>query len=168
LDPHQTPPSAAGSAHPVPYRERWYEDYPVGEVAEFGDHLVTEAEVLEFARRYDPQPFHTDPTVAADSIYGGIIGSGWMTCAIAMRLMVDHYISPQASMGSPGIDALRWIKPVRPGDRLSMRVTVLESRVSQSKPDRGMILLRWEALNQDRTTVMSMDGWGMYRRRPTV
>ena len=152
----------------MPYRERWYEDYPVGEVVEFGDHLVTEAEVLEFARRYDPQPFHIDPAVAAESIYGGIIGSGWMTGAIAMRLMVDHYISPLASMGSPGLDALRWLKPVRPGDRLSMRVTVLESRVSQSKPDRGMILLRWEALNQDRTTVMSMDGWGMYRRRPTV
>lgn len=159
-------PGATAPASPPDYRSRWYEDYPVGEIAEFGDHLVTETELLDFARRYDPQPFHIDPAFAAQSIYGGIIGSGWMTCAIAMRLMVDHYISPQASMGSPGIDALRWIKPVRAGDRLSMRITVLESRVSQSKPDRGMILLRWEMLNQERVTVMSMDGWGMYRRRP--
>jgi len=150
------------------YRERWYEDYPVGETVEFGDHLVTQDEVLEFARRYDPQPFHVDPAAAAQSIYGGLIASGWMTSSIAMRLMVDHYLSPQSSMGSPGVDELRWLRPVRPGDRLRMRVTVLDSRVSQSKPDRGMILLLWEVLNQDRTVVMSMKGWGMYRRRPAA
>lgn len=157
----QTPSPAS-----VPYRERYFEDYPVGETAEFGDHLVTEEEVLDFARRYDPQPFHLDAAAAAQSIYGGIISSGWMSAAIAMRLMVDHYISPKASMGSPGIDELRWIQPVRPGDRLRMRVTVLEARASQSKPDRGMILLLWEALNQQSTVVMTLKGWGMYRRRP--
>ena len=159
---HQVAPSAPHT----PHRERWFEDYPVGESVEFGDHLVTEAEVLEFARRYDPQPFHVDPAAAAESIYGGIIASGWMTGSIAMRLVVDHFLSPRSSMGSPGMDELRWLQPVRPGDRLSVRVTVLESRLSQSKPDRGIILLLWEVLNQNRATVMSMKGWGMYRCRP--
>lgn len=163
-----TQDTSSRSAGAPAYRERWYEDYPVGETVEFGDHPVTQEEVLDFARRYDPQPFHVDPAAAAHSIYGGLIASGWMTSSIAMRLMVDHYLSPHSSMGSPGIDELRWLRPVRPGDRLRMRVTVLDSRVSQSKPDRGMILLLWEVLNQDRTVVMSMKGWGMYRRRPTA
>ncbi len=151
---------------PVPPLQRWFEDYPVGEVAEFGDRLVTEAEIVEFAGRYDPQPFHIDAEAARDSIFGGLIASGWMTASCAMRMLVDHYISPQASLGSPGIDALRWLQPVRPGDRLRMRVTVLESRRSQSKPDRGSIRFHWELLRQDGTTVMTMTGWGMYRTRP--
>jgi len=151
---------------PIPYRERFFEDYPVGEIAEFGDHAVTEDEIIGFANRYDPQPFHTDHAAAAESIYGGIIASGWMTGSIAMRLMVDHYISPLSSMGSPGIDELRWLKPVRPGDRLRVRVAVIDSRPSQSKPDRGMILLSWEVINQKAETVLTMKAWGMYRRRP--
>lgn len=150
---------------PIPFRQRFFEDYPVGEAAEFGEYTVTEQELVDFARRYDPQPFHVDAAAAAESIYGGLIGSGWMTASIAMRMMVDHYISPLSSMGSPGIDALRWIKPVRPGDRLRMRVTVMDSRPSQSKPDRGMVQCRQEVLNQDDVTVMSLEGWGMYRRR---
>jgi acyl dehydratase len=150
---------------PTPYRERYFEDYQTGEVAEFGEHAVSEAEVLEFARRYDPQPFHVDADAAAESIYGGLIASGWMSASIAMRLLVDHFISPQSSMGSPGIDELRWLKPVRPGNRLRLRVTILETRRSQSKPDRGMIQLLQEMLNQDNETVMTIRGWGMYRCR---
>lgn len=151
----------------MPYRERWFEDYPVGEVAEFGDHEVTEAEVLDFARRYDPQPFHVDAAAARASIYGGLIASGWMTASCAMRMLVDHYISPRSSQGSPGIDELRWLQPVRPGDRLRMRVTVLESRPSRSRPDRGSLRFQWEVLRLDRTVVMAMNGWGIYLRRPT-
>ncbi len=157
------PPSADPS--PVPFEQRWFEDYRVGEIAEFGDHLVTEAEILEFAKRYDPQPFHIDPQAARQSIYGGLIASGWMTASCAMRMLVDHYISPIASMGSPGVDELRWLAPVRPGDRLRMRVTVMASRPSQSKPDRGMVQFLQEVLNQNAETVMSLKGWGMYRRR---
>jgi acyl dehydratase len=160
------PPSADPPA--VPFKQRWFEDYRVGEIAEFGDHLVTEAEIVEFATRYDPQPFHVDAEAAKASIYGGLIASGWMTASCAMRMMVDHYISPIASMGSPGIDELRWLAPVRPGDRLRMRVTVLESRPSQSKPDRGMTRFLWELLRQDGTKVLSMTGWGMYRTRPAA
>ena len=149
----------------VPYRERFFEDYRSGEVTEFGDHLVTEEEVVGFATRYDPQPFHLDAAAAQDSIYGGLIASGWMTASVAMRLLVDHYISPRSSMGSPGIDEMRWIKPVRPGDRLRLRVTILETRRSQSKPDRGMIQLLQEMQNHNNETVMTIRGWGMYRCR---
>ncbi|MEI7445389.1 MAG: MaoC family dehydratase [Burkholderiales bacterium] len=150
----------------VPYKQRWFDDYPVGEIAEFGDHTVTEAEIVDFATRYDPQPFHVDAQAAKSSNFGGLIASGWMTASCAMRMLVDHYISPQASMGSPGIDELRWVQPVRPGDRLRMRTTVLESRRSQSKPDRGMIRFHWDVLRQDGVSVMTMTGWGMYRTRP--
>jgi acyl dehydratase len=155
----------ANDSEATPYRERFFEDYRSGEVAEFGDHLVTEEEVVDFATRYDPQPFHVDAAAARESIYGGLIASGWMTASVAMRLLVDHYISPLSSMGSPGIDEMRWIKPVRPGNRLRLRVTILETRRSQTKPDRGMIQLLQEMQNQDNETVMTIRGWGMYRCR---
>jgi acyl dehydratase len=149
----------------VPFKERYFEDYEVGESVEFGDYAVTEQEIVEFAKRYDPQPFHVDPAAGAKTIYGGLIASGWMTGSIMMRLLVDHFISPVASMGSPGIDEVRWHKPVRPGDRLRVRVTVHEKRRSESKPDRGVIRMSQEALNQNGEVVMSYRGMGMYRCR---
>ena len=149
----------------VPIKERHFEDYQVGDVLEYGDYLVTEEEILEFARRFDPQPFHVDPQAARDSIYGGLIASGWMTAAVLMRMMVDHFISPASSMGSPGIDELRWLRPVRPGDRLRVRSTVLETRRSQTKPDRGAILALHEVINQDGEVAMTTKGWGLYRCR---
>jgi acyl dehydratase len=152
---------------PVPFAQRFFEDYPVGEVAEFGDHLVTEAEIIGFASRYDPQPFHIDPQAAAGSIYGGLIASGWMTGACAMRMLVDHYLSPQSSLGSPGIDEMRWLRPVRPGDRLRMRVTVLDAQRSRSKPDRGIVRFLQEVLDQQGCTVMTLKGMGMYKARGT-
>jgi acyl dehydratase len=153
---------------PVPFLERWFDDYPVGEVAEFGDHAITAEEIVEFARRYDPQPFHVDEEAARGSIYGGLIASGWMTASCAMRMLVDHYVSPRSSLGSPGLDELRWLQPVRAGDRLRMRVTVLESRASRSKPDRGLLRFHWEVLRQDGQVVLSMTGWGLYARRPAA
>src|SRR5690606_26148700 len=149
----------------VPPKERFFEDFQPGEVLEFGDYLVTEDEIVEFAKRYDPQPFHVDHQAAERSIYGGLIASGWMTGSIVMRTLVDHFISPESSMGSPGVDEIRWTKPVRPGDRLRLRVTVVEARRSQSKPDRGIIQLQQEAINQDGETVMSIRGMGLYRCR---
>ena len=160
--------SNAAAPIPVPFKERFFEDYPVGEIAEFGDYLITEAEVLSFAAQYDPQPFHLDQAAGADSIYGGLIASGWMTASVAMRMMVDHYISPRSSMGSPGIDELRWLRPVRPGDRLRLRVSVVDARASQSKPDRGMVQFLEEVVNQEGTTVMTLKGFGIYARRPTA
>lgn len=153
---------------PVPLRERYFEDYSVDEVLEFGDELVTEAHIVEFARRYDPQPFHVDPVAAAASPFGGLIASGWMTAGILMRLLVDHFISPLSSLGSPGIDELRWTKPVRPGDRLHVRVRVLQLRRSVSKPDRGLMQLQQEVVDQHGDTVMTVRGWGLYRSRSAV
>ena len=151
----------------VPHKERFFEDYQVGEVAEFGDHLITKEEIVEFAARYDPQPFHTDEAAAAQSIYGGLIASGWLTGSVMMRMLVDHFVSREAGMGSPGVDEMRWLRPVRPGDRLRVRVTVLETRKSQTKPDRGAILSLDEVINQDGEVVMSMKAWGIYRTRST-
>jgi acyl dehydratase len=149
----------------TPLKQRYFEDYRVGEVFEFGDELVTEQEIVEFANRYDPQPFHVDPAAATVSSFGGLIASGWMTAGIMMRMLVEHFISREAGMGSPGIDELRWLRPVRPGDRLRTRVTILETRRSSSKPDRGMVLTLDEVLNQDGDVVMTLKGWGMYRAR---
>lgn len=146
-------------------KERYFEDYRAGETFEFGDRLITEEEIIAFARQYDPQPFHIDPRAALDSPFGGLIASGWLTAAVAMRMIVDNLISPVSGMGSPGVDEVRWPRTVRPGDRLRMRAIVLETRRSTSKPDRGVLKIRHEVLNQDGAIVMTMQGWGMYRCR---
>jgi acyl dehydratase len=142
----------------VPIENRYFEDYVAGSVHEFGTVVVEEAEVIAFARRFDPQPFHIDPEAAKDSMFGSLIASGWHTGSLMMRLVVDHYLSSVASLGSPGVDELRWLKPVRPGDELSVRVTIVETKRSRSKPDRGIIHSFMEVLNQAGETVMSMKG----------
>ncbi len=149
----------------IPVKNRYFEDYQKGEVFEVGDYLVTREEILDFASRYDPQPFHLDEDAARSSIYGGLIASGWMTCSVMMRILVDGFISPLASMGSPGVDEVRWLKPVRPGDRLRARIEVLDSRRSRSRPDRGVVHFRYEGVRQDGEVVLSMRGMGMLRCR---
>ncbi|SVA96498.1 uncharacterized protein METZ01_LOCUS149352, partial [marine metagenome] len=113
-------------------------------------------EIVEFAKKFDPQYFHTDPKRAEDSIYGGLIASGWHTASMVMRLLVENYLPVQASLGSPGVDELRWLKPVYPGDQLNVRTNVLESKRSRSKTDRGIITTLIEVINQDREMVMSL------------
>lgn len=140
---------------------RYFEDYLPGAVHEFGSITLREVEIIEFARRFDPQPFHTDPEAAKKSAFGGLIASGWHTASLAMRLLVDHYISRVASLGSPGVDEVRWRNPVRPGDTLSVRVTVLESKLSRSKPGQGSIRSYVEVLNQHREVVMTWKGIGL-------
>jgi len=147
------------------FKTRYFEDYRVGEVAEFGDYHITSEEIIDFARRYDPQLFHTDPEAAKQSSFGGLVASGWMSAGVLMRLLVEHYVSPVASMGSPGVDELRWHKPVKPGDRLHARVEVVGKRRSQSKPDRGLIHFVQQGLNQQGEIVISFKGMGMYRCR---
>lgn len=149
-------------------RERYFEDYPVGEVIEFGRYPVTAEEIVRFASQYDPQPFHLDEAAGRASHFGGLVASGWMTGSVLMRMLVDHYVSRRSSMGSPGLDEIRWLAPVRPGDVLSVRSTVLDARASQSKPDRGVVWSQHEVLNQDRVVVMRVKGMGMYRRRAPV
>jgi acyl dehydratase len=148
-----------------PAAPRYFEDYVAGSAQEFGAILVEEAEILSFARRFDPQTFHTDPEAAKESIYGGLIASGWHTAGLMMRLVVDHYLAASSSLGSPGVDELRWLKPVRPGDRLSIRATILEATRSRSKPDRGLVRTLIEVLNQDREVVMSLKAMNLMRCR---
>ena len=144
------------STFTTPIEDRYFEDYAAGFVYEFGSIAVEEAEILEFARRYDPQVFHTDPEAAKKTIFGGLIASGWHTAGMMMRLFVDHYLSRAASLASPGIDELRWTRPVRPGDELSIRVTVLEANRSRSKPDRGILRSFVEVLNQNHEVVLTV------------
>ncbi len=140
----------------VPREERYFEDYVVGSVCEFGPVSLAEAEIIDFGKRFVPQPYHVDPELAKETLYKGLIASGWHTAAAMMRVCSDNYLSAVANLGSPGVDELRWHKPVRPGDGLTVRVTVLESRRSASKPGRGIVRSLLEALNQDGDVVMSM------------
>jgi acyl dehydratase len=149
----------------APIEGRYFEDYIAGAVYEFGHLIVEEAEVIAFGRRFDPQPFHTDPEAANHSGFGRLIASGWHTASLMMRLFVDHYLSHCASLGSPGVDDLRWLRPVFPGDTLSARVTVQEATLSRSKPDRGLIRSYIEVLNQDRQVVMTMKAMNLLGRR---
>ena len=152
----------------VPVEERYFEDYEVGSVHEFGIIAVEEEEIKSFAKRYDPQVFHTDPVEAKKSVFGGLVASGWHTAALAMRLIVDHYLSHVASLGSPGVDDLRWFKPVRPGNKLSLRITIVETRRSHKRPDRGIVRSFVEALNQDHEVVMSWKGMNMLQCRDAL
>ena len=146
---------------------KWYfEDFEPGRVIPVGSRKLGEEEIVAFALHFDPQPFHVDRAAAAQSHFGGIIASGWHTCSIMMRMMVDGFLSEAASMGSPGVDEIRWLTPVRPGDTLSVTTSVLDVRPSTSKPDRGVVHTMWEAKNQHGETVATVKGMGMFMRRP--
>ena len=153
------------SARPAPPARYYWEDFEVGRVREFGRYEVTRAEVLEFAGRFDPQPFHLDDAAAAGSLFGRLAASGWHTAALAMRMMCDGYLLESAALGSPGVEKLSWPAPVYPGDVLSMRNTVLESRPLASRPEVGLVKSRNEVLNQHGQVVLSMEGFGFFRRR---
>jgi acyl dehydratase len=143
-----------------------FEDFEPGRVYELGSRTITEAEIVEFARQFDPQPFHLDPEAAQDSVFGGLIASGWHTGALWMRLYVDAMLGGSSALGSPGIEELRWLAPVRPGDALSGRLTVLDVAPSASRPDRGTVRIRGEMVNQDGVTVMAMTSRGHFARSP--
>jgi len=146
-------------------KPRYFEDFPVGAVFEFGTIAVTEPEIIAFARQFDPQTMHTDPVAAGKGPAGGLIASGWHTIAMMMRMYADH-ILPEDGLPAPGVDEVRWLRPVRPGDTLHMRVTIEAARVSQSKPDRGVIRPFSEVLNQHGEVVLSMRPINLIRRRP--
>ena len=158
------------STFTVPVEKRCFEDYIAGSVHEYGSIAVEQEEIISFAERFDPQVFHTDPERAKNTIFEGLIASGWHTCGLMMRLFADHFLPKVASLGSPGIDELRWNKPVRPGDELTIRVTVLETKRSHSKPDRGIVHSLIEVMNQDRDVVMSMKAVNLFmcRQMPQV
>ena len=144
---------------------RYWEDFGVGDVTELGEVEVSRDEIVEFARKYDPQPFHVDEEAAADGPFGGLIASGWHTTALFMGMFVRSILLDSASMGSSGVDELRWTAPVRPGDRLTGRVTVTAVEPSSKRPDRGTVFTTSEVFNRDGTLVMTMRARGYFRRR---
>jgi acyl dehydratase len=154
-----------GSLLNIPAEKRYFEDYVAGSIYEFGSVTVEEKEIIEFGIRYDPQVFHANPETARATQFGGLIASGWHTAGMAMRLLVDNYLPHGASLGSPGVDELRWHKPVRPGDVLSVRVTIVEARRSESKSDRGIIRSFVEVLNEKHEVVTSWRGMAVLLRR---
>jgi acyl dehydratase len=151
----------------TPINERYFEDYIEHDIHRFGSITVAADEVIAFARRFDPQPFHVDPDAAKATRFGGLIASGWHTGALTMRLFADHYLTRVASLGSPGLDELRWLRPARPGDTLSLRVTVLKAVPSKSKPDRGAITSLVEVFNQADELVMTFKCVNIIARRPS-
>jgi acyl dehydratase len=144
---------------------RYWEDFHVGDTTELGPVDVTRDEIVEFARRFDPQPFHVDEAAAAAGPFGGLVASGWHTTALFMGMFVRAILLESASMGSPGVDEIRWTAPVRPGDRLTGRVTVTAVEPSSTRPDRGTVFTANDVLNQDGVTVMTLRARGYFRRR---
>jgi len=148
------------------YGLRYFDDYLPGATYDCGIFSVNEEEIVSFAEQFDPQPFHVDPEAAARGPFGGLIASGWHTAALVMRQLVDNYLPAEASLGSPGLDEMRWPDPVRPGDTLRVRATVVEARRSLSRPDRGIMKTVIEAVNQDGRTVMRATATNFLRVRP--
>ncbi len=145
----------------------YFEEVVVGTVLEFGSKTVTKDEIMDFAKKYDPQPFHIDEDAANDSIYGGLIASGWHTGSMAMRLMVDHMVNQRAGLGSPGWDNLKWLKPVRPGDTIRVRSEVVDKKRSKSRPQMGAVFGKIEVFNQHDELVMCFDSIGMVMAETT-
>jgi len=145
---------------------RYWEDFPVGDEAEHGSIEVTEADITRFAAEYDPQPFHVDPEAAADGPFGGLVASGWHTASLYMGLFVRSQLLGTASMGSPGIEELRWLVPVRPGDVLTARSRIVEAWPSETRTDRGTVVGEHELVNQRGEVVMRMRARGHLARRP--
>ena len=146
---------------------RTFEDFTPGDILSLGEYKVTEAEMMAFSERYDPQSFHIDPVAAKDSPFGGIICSGWLTTAIAQRMQTDSYMIDSSCVGSPGVDEIRWLKPVRAEDCLHGTNTVEAVKPSTSKPDRGVVFSQMEIYNQDDMLVMTMRTRAIYMKKTT-
>ncbi|MYW70435.1 acyl dehydratase [Streptomyces sp. SID8379] len=159
--------SAIGPDFNTPVEKRYFEDYVPGTSYTYGSIAVTEEDILRFAAEFDPQSIHADPAAAATGPFGGLIASGWHTASVMMRLYADHYVSKVASLASPGIDELRWPRPVRPGDSLSLLATVRSARLSRSKPDRGLVHTDVRVLNQHDETVLTLTAMNLLLHRDT-
>ena len=144
---------------------RYWDDYEVGQKFDLGSTSFTADEIVDFGRQYDPQSFHVDASAAGQSMFGGLIASGWQVTAKLMRLFVDNYVDQRTALGSPGVDEVRWLKPVRPGDTLSAWVECAGKVPSKSRPEMGIIHEQWRAINQKGELVMTLKGTNMVRRR---
>ncbi len=148
-------------------KTNWYfEDFFPGQEIALGSRTVSEEEIIAFATQFDPQPFHVDHDAAANSIFRGVIASGWHTCSMMMRLVVDKLMSESSSMGSPGLDGVRWLLPVRAGDTISVSYLTTKVKPSASRTDRGVVWSKWTATNQHGDAVCTIEGMGMFGRRP--
>jgi acyl dehydratase len=143
----------------------YWEDLATGSVRELGSVTVSAEEIKDFAEQFDPQPFHVDELAGRRSIFGNLCASGWHTCALAMKLTVENFLNESSSMGSPGLENLRWLKPVYPGDTLTLKHSIVESRPLRKRRDTGLVRAVWEMFNQNGEKVMQMEGYGMFRRR---
>ena len=148
-----------------PHIKIWWEDLEIGQVRDLGSLSPTADEIVAFARQFDPQPFHLDPQAAKASVFGGLCASGWHTCSLAMRLMVTNFLHESSSLGSPGLENIKWLKPVFPGDTLRLQHTITEKRVMGKRPDVGLVRTIWEMFNQHGDKVLHMEGYGMFRLR---
>ena len=144
----------------------FWEDFEPGTVREFGSHTLGAEEIVRFAREFDPQPFHLSEEAGRASVFGGLAASGWHTCSLVMRMMCDAYLLDSSSLGSPGLENIKWLKPVLAGDTLRVRLTVTDTRPMGSRPHIGLVRCAWEAMNQRSETVLTMEGWNMFGRRP--
>jgi len=160
--------SVNSPALPADLADRHFEDYAVGLAVEYGPIAVDEAAIVAFGRQFDPQPFHVDPQGSAQGPFGGVIASGWHTASLMMRLLVDHFLPRHAGLGSPGVDELRWLKPVRPGDQLTLLITVTDAQRSRSKPDRGLVRTDNEVRNQHGEPVMTVKTMVLMRCRDSA
>lgn len=150
----------------VAVERRYFEDFKAGDVIDVGSLTVTKDEIIEFAKQYDPQPMHIDPNAASSTIYGGLIASGWHTVSLFMRLLVENVVGKTVSLGSPGVEELRWPRPVRPGDTLNGRMEIVETRASNSRPNMGIVRWRGEVRNQRGELVLTLLGTNFFGRRP--
>ena len=150
--------------HTIP--QLYFEDLQPGMTFSFGDYLMTEEEIVEFATKYDPQPYHVLRDPGPGKAASELIASGWHTCAATMRMMVDHFVPETTTLPAGGVDKLRFHRPVRPGDRLRVQSTIIEKRPSVTKPDRGIVTIQVEVFNQRDEVVMSALHIVLYRRRP--
>ena len=147
---------------------RYFEDFRVGDTYELGETAqITAEEIIAFARQFDPQPFHLDAEQAKDSLFGQLVASGWHTVSLLMRLLVDGFLSHTISMGSPGVDEVRWLRPLRPGDTMHARFIVLEATPSKSRPTMGVVRSKCEAFNQDGELILTLVGIHFVGRRPS-
>jgi acyl dehydratase len=145
--------------------KNYWEDLQPGTTRDLGAVTLTAEEIKDFAEQFDPQPFHIDEAAGRRSIFGNLCASGWHTCALAMRLTVENFLHESSSMGSPGVENVRWLKPVYPGDTLRLQHTIIESRPLRTRADSGLVRAMWEMFNQNGEKVMQMEGYGMFRRR---
>jgi acyl dehydratase len=143
----------------------YFEDFEVGRVAEYGDMLVTAEEIKEFAREFDPQPMHLDEEAAKKTLVGGLCASGWHTCCMMMKIVADGYLLNSSSMGAPGVEEIRWFKPVRPGERLRVKTTILDKREPKSRPDFGFVRTQFDVLDTSDECVMTSITSLMFERR---